>query len=381
MLPLDLRIKHYEEFVNEWEKRPHYIERTTPSDIKNRIVPYTPNMKYGWKLSNFIEVDSEGDDLRNKITLEEFIEKSGKSLEEINEKIVKSLRFLTWSKKIPNHNLANNADFHVYLGKLVFPVSSMEKDAKGGNIEKTLYFSPILETDKGKGNEVWAGISRNKGITVLYLRNPSDNELQLKGYNNRSAHHEDMHFDDYVKQIYRGRASLHSENFYLLIPDTENWEEEVAKSADTGVVIKGKSKVSVDYDEAAWKMLMIEESVTIFDKGTKLVEDNGIRTVTGFLEKTSSGYRSVSDAFAKNVTHYTYILEDGKPKAPAVLPPIGSTVNILTKEDKKVRTIGSKIGKIDLSDGLLVKVILVESYIRSKGKRAIFGSIQNYTTV
>ena len=269
--------KKYADFINEWNLTGHWKdERGSLTADESRIQPQSDRFKEGWTCPVLQETSSEGKFLGKTVDTKEFLREANMTYESFSEKASKVLYMLVNSESVKK---AFDKDHrYVCLGKLVFKVGDK-------------FYSPSFKVPKGRGpvetrNYVWGVVLNNKAVTFFFRKDTwTKQELEDEAlHDSRLEGHENTADDDYMRFV--KTSFLYSPEFFVLIPDTKDWEEVAKKQIDTGKTLKDEyTPDDLLVKSLSWRNIFskAQKATAVIDKGTVLLVNESLRAVTEFI--------------------------------------------------------------------------------------------------
>ena len=234
-----MKFKNYGDFLNEWHFTKHHLERSRPEHPESRTARFGVDQKYGWKCVWLSRLNEDGTASGDAMEVSEFLELSGMSEKEFDDKISKTLEMTVTSKLAANTYYEDLKELHryVYLGKIAFQIGAE-------------LLAPVLinlidpkNKDQGKhaekfaiGSRIWCDVKNNSALTFLYFPDSyEDDDLMfratIKSNRMKGTSYKEKVFYQNMKSVdYRKLVKieyLRNKNSIIKIPNTQSWEEEV----------------------------------------------------------------------------------------------------------------------------------------------------------
>ena len=290
-------VKMFESFLNEikiqasFGKRNNHWgdERGSLDNVESRVKPKSNQFPDGWECFSLEETNQKGGKRNNKITVQEFLNQSGMTHVEFENKVSFTLNALVTSRKVKKtlylqKDRGTVRTVILKIGKIIFESGDR-------------YFSPLLIVEKGEGTTVWGVVRNNTGVTLKYEPEDTNTDvLMRKDYDSYRKSLEKRTGTTISPSEYYDNATvenLYSEKithtFGVVIPNTEKWQKAVVDQCNTGKSYfepKEEEEV-IDPLKAEWKALFTDTMTksttrTIVDKGTIVFKNGEVGTVDAY---------------------------------------------------------------------------------------------------
>jgi hypothetical protein len=266
--------KNFSEFLNEWKFTGHWKdERVNLTSEESRIAPLSEKHPYGWSCRRLIKLSDSGNNTKESISLDKFLNLTESDLVTFQQKLSKTLSLYLNSKKLENTSYEIDSHRAVDLKKVAFQVGEE-------------FWSPEFINKDAKGrthtsNYITAMVKDNEGATIMY-RNAFDKDIydsadadRLRGSSSTSAGQKRTEFfnkfdrEEYLRSFFKIKE-VYPKDFFLVIPDSPEWENDVVKQANSGIRWKPAFQpTEISPEKKAWMDLFKPDLQSVLDNGSR----------------------------------------------------------------------------------------------------------------